>query len=176
MKNLINRFKKMTKLSKAMVIYAILVFVYEVIKAIIYVKSFVDECSMYGEKFSDYLGYVINGILDSYVVVPAGLILIGLLCVKIIESNRQQPKPFKEEESATQELEDNTTDAVTEEAIEDNTTDAATEKPAEEETIEEDAQTENEDKAEEESVKSTEPEEPVESTEPQEEKISETSE
>ena len=87
---MLNKFKSLSKLSKTAVIYSILVCVYEFIKAIAYVVSFAKECAQYGESISSYWGYLLNGILDTYVVVPAGLIILVLLCVKIIEGNKPE--------------------------------------------------------------------------------------
>ena len=101
------KFKDLSKLGKTAIIYSIVLGLYEVCGIIAYIKNFIEECAMYGESASNYIGYIISNVLDNYVVIPAGIIILSLLCVKLLESKRTlsqepvQPEELHDKEAFT---------------------------------------------------------------------------
>ena len=115
------KFKSLTDISKVAVIYSILLGIYEIVRIIIYVVTFTMECRSFHEKVSDYFGYIFSNIVDNYIVVPAGIIILALLCVKLLEKNHpvtqqvseiknldafQQPTQTKEDTAFFEDTED----------------------------------------------------------------------
>ena len=165
------KFKDLSKLGKTAIIYSIVLGLYEVCGIIAYIKNFIEECAMYGESASNYIGYIISNVLDNYVVIPTGIIILSLLCVKLLESKRTlsqepvQPEELHDKEAFTGEaalasqpddevestIEEHaqTEDEVAEKIAEDIEEAAETVKEVAEEAVEEEVEETVEDKAEE---------------------------
>ena len=165
------KFKDLSKLGKTAIIYSIVLGLYEVCGIIAYIKNFIEECAMYGESASNYIGYIISNVLDNYVVIPTGIIILSLLCVKLLESKRTlsqepvQPEELHDKEAFTGEaalasqpddevestIEEHaqTEDEVAEKIAEDIEEAAETVKEVAEEVVEEEVEETVEDKAEE---------------------------
>lgn len=101
MKNIFARFKTSSAISKVAVLYALLIVIYEAVRIASYISLFVQECQANGDKFSSYLGYVFTNVIDSYILVPAALVLITLLAVKTFEASKEQKAPNHESEDTT---------------------------------------------------------------------------
>lgn len=105
MKNIFAHFKTSSPISKAAVSYAVLVGIYEIGKIVSYISLFVQECNANGDKFSNYLGYVFTNVIDSFILVPAGLVLIVLLAAKTFEATKQNWTPNTESDSTISRIE-----------------------------------------------------------------------
>lgn len=89
MKNFYSQFKSFKTISKVAVIYSLILALYELGRAFSYIHDFVQQCHDYGESVSNYLGYMFTNAIDTFIAIPAGIIILTLLVVRFAEGSRK---------------------------------------------------------------------------------------